>query len=288
MEELWLWPGGLQASVLYRAMNYLPNSTAIAFQLAEIEEERGDFNKAQAVLTRMADLEPLSTASLKRLQLEQRRGSNIEAVSQLFEEVYTKMPGIAEGSEIALKYSDFLRAQGEHVEAKDILDRALEVDTKNSKLYSAMLMLLKFLNPSEAIKICDEAIASEVTIEMKVKFAEEKIIETEAMGLSLAIIKKAKIEYQDLVTIINSQKIPTKQGLKCDSCDTNMSDQNSLRKHKILMHTGPANCERCNIDFDDKYTLKIHIKTCLWKCSVCPYNSLNKYNIVKHEKSKHS
>ena len=295
MEELWLWPGGLQASVLYRAMNYLPNSTAIAFQIAEIEEERGDFAKAHTVLARMADLEPLSTASLRRLQLEQRRGSNIEVVGQLFEEVYTKMPGIEEGSEIALKYSDFLRAKGEYILAKDILDRALETDTKNSKLYSAKIMLVKFLNPTDVIKICDQAIASEVTIEMKLKFAEEKISETEAMGLSLTNIQKANIEYENLVTIKNqnqnqnqNQNKQTKQGLKCDSCDTKISDQNSLRKHKILMHTGPVNCERCNIDFDDKYTLKIHTKTCLWKCSVCPYNSMNRYNIVNHEKLKHS
>ena len=275
--------------MLYRATDYLPNSTAIAFQLAEIEEERGDFAKAQTVLARMADLEPLSTASLRRLQLEQRRGSSIEVVGQLFEEVYTKMPGMEESSEIALKFSDFLRAKGEYILAKDILDRALEVDTKNSKLYAAKIMLVKFLNPSEVIKICDQAIASEVTIEMKLKFAEEKIIETEALGLSLTNIQKANIEYKNLVTIKNhNQNIQTKQGLTCDSCDTKMSDQNSLRKHKILMHTGPVNCERCNIDFDDKYTLKIHTKTCLWKCSVCPYNSMNRYNIVNHEKLKHS
>ena len=226
MEALWLWPG--QASVLYQALSYLPNSTVIAFQLAEIEEERGHYEKAHAVLIRMADLDPLCTASLRRLQLEQRKGSDKEALCQLFEEVYTMMPGIEEGSEIALKFSEFLRAKGDHIAATDILDRALEGDTKNSKLYSAKVMLLKFVDPIEAIKVCDEAIASEVTIEMKVKFAEEKLNETEAMGLSLKNVKEADIEYKNLVKISN-QKIQENRGLNCDSCDTNISDQNALR-----------------------------------------------------------
>ena len=287
MEELWLWPGGLQTKVLYRALSYLPHSTVIAFQLAEIEEELGNFEKAHTVLNKMADLEPLCTASLKRLQIEQRRGSGEEAMRNIFEEVYTNMPGIEEASEIALKFSDFQRAKGSYITAKDTLDRALEVDKNNSKLYSAKIKLLTFLDPNEVINVCDEAVASNMTSETKIIFAKQKIDEIEAMGLSLNQVKKAKSEYKDLVKNIHQEK-QDKPGLTCEICDVKVSCENALRKHNISMHTGPVNCERCHIDIADKYNLKIHLEKCLWRCSMCPYNSLKKYNITKHEKLKHS
>ena len=287
MEELWLWPGGLQASVLYRALSYLPNSTAISFRLAEIEEELGHFEKAHTVLIKIAEKAPLSTASLRRLQLEQRNTSDVENVRKIFEEVYTEMPGVEEASEIALKFSNYLRVKGNYSDAKDILDRALEVDDKNSKLYSNKIMLLKFLDPSEVINVCEKALASDMTNEMKVQFAQEKIYETEAMGLSLEYVKEAKMEYQNIVKSHRQNKQP-KPGLTCDSCDAKVADLRSLRNHKTIMHSGPVKCERCLIDFADKYTLKMHIEKCLWKCSVCPYNSMKRYNLIKHEKLKHS
>ena len=129
VEELWLYWAECELlqekklHVLYQARSFLPSSTEIGFLLAQLEEEHGNFVQAHTILANLATVKP-SAAGQKRLQLEQRKGSSVEVLGALFQEVYTNISQVKEASEVALKFSDIMIVKSDQQAALDTLDSA--------------------------------------------------------------------------------------------------------------------------------------------------------------------
>ena len=130
MEELWLYwaeceqMAAEKLNLLYQARGFLPSSTGIGFLLAELEEEQGNCVQAHTILKNLAALSP-STTGLRRLQLEQRRGSSVEELSTVYQEVCSNISEVKEASEVALGFSDMMIVKSDLQAAINTLDSAI-------------------------------------------------------------------------------------------------------------------------------------------------------------------
>ena len=130
MEELWLYwaeceqVAAEKLNLLYQARGFLPRSTSIGFLQAELEEEMGNCDQAHTILKNLAALNP-STTGLKRLQLEQRRGSSSEDLGTVYQEVCTNISDVKEASVLALGFSDMMIVKSDPQAAINTLDSAI-------------------------------------------------------------------------------------------------------------------------------------------------------------------
>jgi uncharacterized Zn-finger protein len=75
---------------------------------------------------------------------------------------------------------------------------------------------------------------------------------------------------------------------QCEMCPTTCGRKTDLRIHVQKLHTSevPIRCKRCNCDFPDRYSYKIHAKThegekC-YKCELCSYASISARHLESH------
>lgn len=85
--------------------------------------------------------------------------------------------------------------------------------------------------------------------------------------------------------LIHSGNKPVYQ---CELCPTTCGRKTDLRIHIQKLHTSdqPIKCKRCEKEFVDRYTYKLHVKThdgekC-FKCDLCPYASLTQRHLESH------
>jgi uncharacterized Zn-finger protein len=71
-------------------------------------------------------------------------------------------------------------------------------------------------------------------------------------------------------------------------CPTTCGRKTDLRIHVQKLHTSdvPIRCKRCNCEFSDRYSYKIHAKThegekC-YKCEICSYASISARHLESH------
>ena len=139
------------------------------------------------------------------------------------------------------------------------------------------------------ISVCDEAIASRMKDSNKLLIIKKKISQIEALGLRLSVSKAAQSEYMYVEKKINAPKaVDTNNNFTCDVCSASFKYQHVLVNHMNVMHAGAVQCDKCSGEFPDKYALKLHMKTCMWKCDQCPYNTLRRNEFNKHMMKKHA
>lgn len=75
---------------------------------------------------------------------------------------------------------------------------------------------------------------------------------------------------------------------QCALCPTTCGRKTDLRIHIQKLHTSdvPIKCKRCNEDFPDRYSYKIHAKThegekC-YRCELCAYASISARHLESH------
>lgn len=75
---------------------------------------------------------------------------------------------------------------------------------------------------------------------------------------------------------------------QCELCPTTCGRKTDLRIHIQKLHTSdtPIRCKRCDHDFPDRYSYKIHAKThegekC-YRCELCPYASISARHLESH------
>uniref|UniRef100_A0A336MFE1 CSON000821 protein n=1 Tax=Culicoides sonorensis TaxID=179676 RepID=A0A336MFE1_CULSO len=75
---------------------------------------------------------------------------------------------------------------------------------------------------------------------------------------------------------------------QCELCPTTCGRKTDLRIHVQKLHTAdkPLKCKRCDQEFPDRYTYKLHTKThdgekC-FKCDLCPYASISARHLESH------
>ncbi|KAG5678729.1 hypothetical protein PVAND_008377 [Polypedilum vanderplanki] len=75
---------------------------------------------------------------------------------------------------------------------------------------------------------------------------------------------------------------------QCELCPTTCGRKTDLRIHVQKLHTSdvPIKCKRCNSEFPDRYSYKIHAKThegekC-YKCELCSYASISARHLESH------
>ena len=295
VEELWLlriqWEETKGVTdnlsiVLKAGMTMLPANQSICFKSADFKEKQGDFQEAHKILKHFADLFPNSSATMRRVNIEQRRGDE-RKVNVLFQQAYNEMEDVSEASEIALKFSLYSRLKG-HLQnaAEIILAGAITNDDTNEKLYMAQIDIFKILKPCKVLEICDQALASNMNREYKCKFAKEKVTMTEALGLDLEMLESSKVALNNLESVKKKHfKLHREDNFECDECNENFKSKKTLKNHKSVLHSSHQVCPKCAQICDDKKAFKMHYKQCEWRCDVCSFATKRRWDLTQHHKS---
>ena len=139
------------------------------------------------------------------------------------------------------------------------------------------------------MSVCEDALVSNMEDTNKLKIMKKKIAQVEALGLCLNVLKAAKSEYTFLAKTVSEPKIPEKNNnLICNVCSASFKTEFLVQRHMNVMHNDAIKCDKCSSEFADKYTMKLHMKSCLWKCNQCPFNTSRRYEINNHMKKKHA
>lgn len=85
-----------------------------------------------------------------------------------------------------------------------------------------------------------------------------------------------------------ASSVGDKPVFNCELCPTTCGRRTDLRIHMQKLHTAdkPLRCKRCNAEFPDRYTYKMHAKThegekC-YTCELCPYASISARHLESH------
>lgn len=171
-------------------------------------------------------------------------------------------------------------------DALEVVDQALDV-VGSAELYNVKLDILKKYDPTKVISVCNAALSDAGLVKSeKVFFAENKVKFGEALGLSIKEQKEAKKELDDVKNEKETEYLV--KGLKkfsCDDCNRKFARNDTLLKHKIIMHSGSKICARCKIEFVDKAAFNIHQISCLPRCHVCDKTFQTNRNKINHMKN---
>ena len=160
-------------------------------------------------------------------------------------------------------------------------------EAQNTPIYKAKIEILKIVNPTKGIELCDDTIGSKIPNKEKVKFAKEKVNIIQSLGMGLKYLKEAKNEYSSLASSSISEKQPC-DIFKCGICDGCFTTKRNLNNHISIMHRCQEKCDKCSELFSDKAALEVHSKKCEWLCQYCNYKSLKKSNLQRHTKTVHA
>ena len=139
------------------------------------------------------------------------------------------------------------------------------------------------------MSVCEDAMISNMKDTNKLKIMKKKIAQVEALGLCLTELKAAKSEYTSLVKTVSDPKIVEKNNnVICKVCSGSFKTEFHVQRHMNVMHKDAVKCDKCSNEFTDKYTMKLHMKSCLWKCNQCPFNTPRKNEMNNHMKKKHA
>ena len=105
-----------EATVPSRAVMCLPDNIDIKLKKAEHSEMKEKYEEAHQVLIEVSVTNPESSARLQRAEMEIRKGASRDIVGSLFKEAYLEMKDPKAGTDIELKYSQYLLSKGDQGE----------------------------------------------------------------------------------------------------------------------------------------------------------------------------
>jgi pre-mRNA-processing factor 39 len=193
--------------------HHLPDKVEVHLAWAAFEEQRGRQHQEKAIeiLQNLEKRHPnLMSVILRRINLERRSG-NTEAVHTLYKSCIDKAKTPQAKSELAIKYSRFLRlslndSQAARIVLEGVLDGG---DAKNAKIYLQLLDIELHAQPLEAGKVAellDRAIkVKDMPGRPKMLFSQRKIEFLEDFGQNVAELLKAKEDHDKLTEEVKKE-----------------------------------------------------------------------------------
>lgn len=176
--------------------SHLPTKVDVHLKWAVFEEIQGNYEKASEILGNLEKSHPeLTSVKLRRANLE-RRGGNDEKATLLYEACIKSTQDDALMADCSIKFSRYLRLHLQDTDkAKDVVNKAIEQNPKNVKLYLQMLDILLHslpLDVPEIIKFFDNAIAQEFKASHRQLFSQRKVEFLEDFATDMQELKNAQ------------------------------------------------------------------------------------------------
>merc|ERR1719210_2930622 len=134
--------------------NHLPTSIDMHDSWAAFEENLGEFELAANILENIHKEHPqMISLLIKRINLERRR-NNHDKVCELYESAISESTNKSVAGELSIKYARFARLHLMDPEkASSVIEKAIEADMSNTKLYLQHLDILINTLPLNVPKI---------------------------------------------------------------------------------------------------------------------------------------
>jgi len=190
--------------ILKRACtHHLPTKVDVHLRWAAFEESQGDCNKASEILEALEKKFPeLISLMLSRINLERRRG-NFDKVVDLYESCIKSAKTQTIASDLSVKFSRFARLQrGDAAKATEIINKALEQDPTNPKLYLQLLDIHLHATPvvtATVTDLLDKALSQEkIASKHKFLFSQRKVEFLEDFGQDIKALQAAQAAHTAL------------------------------------------------------------------------------------------
>ncbi|KAJ8955805.1 hypothetical protein NQ318_005346 [Aromia moschata] len=173
-------------------------------QWAMFEEGVGNPGRAAEILVNLEKSVPnVLQIAYRRINLERRR-SDHEKCSQLYEHYINNSKNKMISSNIAIKYSRFCqRVLRDLGKAQEVLKTAISKDPNNPRLYLQLIDLTlqkEDVAESEVVEVIDSFLEKESTdSEQKVLFAQRKLEYLEDFGTDIQSVQQAYDQYQKYI-----------------------------------------------------------------------------------------
>ncbi|XP_064599898.1 pre-mRNA-processing factor 39-like [Liolophura sinensis] len=190
---------------------HLPKKPNIHLAWAAFEEKQGNHDEAWEILSSLEKTLPkLAMVRLRRISLERRRG-NYPEVEQIYRESIEEAPSLEVHSFFALKYARYLsKVLGKVEKAKEVLNKAVEKDKKNTKLYLQLIdteYQCQPLREERIIEILDIVINNDdIPLSTRVNFSQRKLEFMEDFGNDIIKLSETYEHHQKLLKEYHSQK----------------------------------------------------------------------------------
>lgn len=195
-----------------------PDKPSLHLMWSSFEEQQGNSNKAADILTNLDKICPnLLQVAYRRINLERRR-SDFEKCSQLYEHYIANTKNKGTAGSFAIKYARFChKIKGDINGAMTILKSALEKDPTNARIVLQMIDLAlqrTVVDEKEIVQIMDEFLAREnIEIDQKVLFHQRKVEFLEDFGQSAAELQDAQRSLQTALNKANEAKNKSRYGI---------------------------------------------------------------------------
>lgn len=167
---------------------------------AVFEESHNNYEKASEILSNLEKLVPnMLQVAYRRINLE-RRCSNMDKVCSLYEHYISNTKNKVISNNMAIKYARFnWKVKGDVEEAISVLNKAVEKDKENPRLYLQLIdmgLQQNPLNENNIVSIIDQFLSRDTDPEQKVLFAQRKVEFLEDFGSDILSVQKAHDEFQ--------------------------------------------------------------------------------------------
>ncbi|TRY76315.1 hypothetical protein TCAL_12029 [Tigriopus californicus] len=226
--------------------HHLPTKVDIHVQYAAFEEEQGQYETSLAILKKIQKEHPnLLSLALRQINIERRQG-NVEAVHRLYEESIDKFKPPTK-SDLAIKYSRFVRLHlRDFPKAKAIIEKALEADDKNPKLYLQILDIMLHENPLnvEAVTaLFDVALEKLSNSKHQMLFSQRKVEFLEDFGLDIKGLQEAQKAHSALAKQTREAQAKadsTKEGEEVGSAIKTIEGRGGSKTNGTTTYAAPA------------------------------------------------
>ncbi|XP_070578914.1 pre-mRNA-processing factor 39-like [Ptychodera flava] len=190
---------------------HLPKKPNIHLQWAAYEEQQGNIDEVRRILKNLSGALPdLAMVTLRRISVERRQNNN-DAVHDLLTECIKSAKNKAVSSFYSIKQARYhAKIQNDVEKAKEVLNKAIEKDKSNGKLYLQLLDLeFQGATPNEdaVVSIFDRVLNSKDTSQdTKVVFSQRKLEFLEDFGSDITKILNTYEEHQKLYKQHNNKK----------------------------------------------------------------------------------
>ncbi|PSN56889.1 hypothetical protein C0J52_00685 [Blattella germanica] len=215
---------------------------------AVFEESHKNYDKASEILNNLEKLVPnMLQVAYRRINLE-RRCSNMEKVCSLYEHYISNTKNKVISNNMAIKYARFCwKVKGDVERAISILNRAVEKDKDNPRLYLQLIdmgLQQNPLNEANIVSIIDQFLVRDTDPEQKVLFAQRKVEFLEDFGCDILSVQKAHDEFQRYLKQAKDRKkkSPDLDGKNIDGTSKKtkgLSDSSQMLSGHAQSHASP-------------------------------------------------
>lgn len=188
-----------------------PEKPSLHLLWSAFEEQLGNLNKAAEILSNLDKTCPnLMQVAYRRINLERRR-SDFDKCSQLYEHYIANTKNKTNASSFAIKYARFCHKIKHDINgAMLILQTALDKDPNNARIVLQMIDLAlqrHTVDEKEVVKIMDDFLARDnIDTDQKVLFTQRKVEFLEDFGQSAAELQDAQRLLQTALSKANETK----------------------------------------------------------------------------------